>query len=555
MWYGVAALIVVIYLEVVLVQYFGLDWITLQVVLVQYFGLDWITLQVVLDILKVILGLYLILMFFTLISKVSFSNVDRSVNAFPGGLTIHVGLWLFFYAICSLAGLYTVFNPELLGQYIPNEKAEAEAINESLIMLFSAGIGSSITSILAYLLHASEKKDFDLAFVPWYFARPMMGMLLGLIFYFAMKGGILVLTMDEAREGPQNLNDFALAAVGALVGMFSKNALEKLREVFNTLFNTKDVSEAVSDESPDKPAPSDIVKTYYEKNKKALMSRYKVIAIGLSKKEVKGFKQDIDCIAFTVESKTQFEKDNELPPYFIYKAGDGIDYKIYTDIREEEAITVSQSSKPQPGDGINVGKSEGTFGLLVKKDINGKTETCILSCFHVLCGDDLCNNYLQFDPALAKSSDVIYNGSPIAKVVEGMLNHAVDGALAVTTTNLNKVIEHPYISAPKHGVLPISQVHINTPTTLYLTGAKTRSRRAVVDSYDADARIRFGDQVLTMENLIITERMSDKGDSGAAVFSVEGKVVGLLIADSKTKSYIQPILPLISQLKFEIDYQ
>jgi hypothetical protein len=30
-----------------------------------------------------------------------------------------------------------------------------------------------------------------------------------------------------------------LAGVGALVGLFSKNAIEKLREVFDTLFSTK----------------------------------------------------------------------------------------------------------------------------------------------------------------------------------------------------------------------------------------------------------------------------------------------------------------------------
>ncbi len=31
-----------------------------------------------------------------------------------------------------------------------------------------------------------------------------------------------------------------MAAVGSLVGLFSKNAVEKLRELFNTLFQTED---------------------------------------------------------------------------------------------------------------------------------------------------------------------------------------------------------------------------------------------------------------------------------------------------------------------------
>jgi hypothetical protein len=104
--------------------------------------------------------------------------------------------------------------------------------------MFAAGVGSIITTILAYLQHASQEKDFDRAYAPWYVARPLMGLLLGLVFYFVFRGGLLA-TVQTGVEGKE-LNKWALAGLGALVGLFSKNAIEKLREVFDTLFRTKE---------------------------------------------------------------------------------------------------------------------------------------------------------------------------------------------------------------------------------------------------------------------------------------------------------------------------
>ncbi len=110
---------------------------------------------------------------------------------------------------------------------------------QALLMALMAGLGASIATILGYLRHASEEKDFELAFAPWYVARPFIGVLLGLLFFFVVKGGILVvLPQLDAPNG--KLNTYGLAAIGGTVGMFSKNAVEKLRKIFNVLFQTKD---------------------------------------------------------------------------------------------------------------------------------------------------------------------------------------------------------------------------------------------------------------------------------------------------------------------------
>jgi len=95
-----------------------------------------------------------------------------------------------------------------------------------------------ITTILGYLEHASYRKNFSRAFVPWYIGRPVMGMLLGLVFYFVIKGGLWALVPVDGDPG-DTLNLYGLAGIGSLVGLFSKDAIEKLREVFHTLFSTE----------------------------------------------------------------------------------------------------------------------------------------------------------------------------------------------------------------------------------------------------------------------------------------------------------------------------
>lgn len=193
-------------------------------------------------------------------------------EAFPTPLTVIVGLWLLFIAAFNVAGLLIALSapPWLTDTFpslaIPTEEAReaagadapdgtgeapGQAIRDLIITLFAAGVGSTVTAVMGYLEHASIKKDFDPAFAPWYVARPILGLLLGALFYFVLKGGLLATVSGGADEttGSLPLNEYALAGLGGLVGLFSKNALDKLREVFNIFFATRgEVAQEVSGE-------------------------------------------------------------------------------------------------------------------------------------------------------------------------------------------------------------------------------------------------------------------------------------------------------------------
>jgi hypothetical protein len=151
-------------------------------------------------------------------------------SAFPAHVTLLVAGLLIFLLAANIAAFLLVWT-------MPRTRYEySNDLRLMAVTALAGGLGSCVATILGYLLHASEKKDFDTAYSAWYVGRPLLGLLLGFIFYFVVKGGLLVVAMDGAD---MELNDAGMAAIGSFVGLFSKNAVEKLRELFNTLFQTK----------------------------------------------------------------------------------------------------------------------------------------------------------------------------------------------------------------------------------------------------------------------------------------------------------------------------
>jgi len=146
-------------------------------------------------------------------------------KAFPSPPTQQIGLAILSFVVLCLVAVFIVLHRELTSD-----------VQQALLMVLAAGIGSSISTILGFLEHASEKADFKPEYMPWYVGRPVMGLLLGLLFFFVLRGGMLgVLPNIDASK----LNPYGLAAIGGMVGLFTKHAVEKLQEVFDVLFQTK----------------------------------------------------------------------------------------------------------------------------------------------------------------------------------------------------------------------------------------------------------------------------------------------------------------------------
>jgi hypothetical protein len=99
-----------------------------------------------------------------------------------------------------------------------------------LLVMAMGAFGSYVhagTSFVSYVGNRSFKESWTW----WYLLRPFIGMALAVIFYFVIRGGLF-----SAGAAASDISPYGFAAVAGLVGMFSKQATDKLEEVFNNLF-------------------------------------------------------------------------------------------------------------------------------------------------------------------------------------------------------------------------------------------------------------------------------------------------------------------------------
>ena len=100
-----------------------------------------------------------------------------------------------------------------------------------LIVAVTGALGSYIhlaTSFADFMGH----RRLVWSWTWWYILRPFIAMALAVILYFVVRGGLI--TGDSG-----SVNPYGVAAIAGMAGMFSKQATDKLREVFENLFRTE----------------------------------------------------------------------------------------------------------------------------------------------------------------------------------------------------------------------------------------------------------------------------------------------------------------------------
>lgn len=157
--------------------------------------------------------------------------------------------WVFIFGVClivlNLLLFYLLFRfwpgqvpikPDPLrvrlipGLWEPNIWPEVRLL---VLVAVAGALGSYIhlaTSFADYL----GNRQFVSSWKWWYVLRPFIGSALAAIIYFAARGGLL-----SGVAGAGDVSPYGMTALAGLVGMFSKQATDKLREVFEDLFQTK----------------------------------------------------------------------------------------------------------------------------------------------------------------------------------------------------------------------------------------------------------------------------------------------------------------------------
>lgn len=100
-----------------------------------------------------------------------------------------------------------------------------------LLLAFLSGIAGSFLYAAQSLSSYVGNKTFKASWFTWYLLRPWVGGLLGFALYAAIRAGLVA--------GTGAVNPYGVVALGLLGGWFSKTTTDKLQEVYQTLFQTK----------------------------------------------------------------------------------------------------------------------------------------------------------------------------------------------------------------------------------------------------------------------------------------------------------------------------
>lgn len=102
-----------------------------------------------------------------------------------------------------------------------------------LIVSLAGALGSYVhltTSFVDFVGNRELVSSWGL----WYVLRPFIGVSLAMIIYFLVRGGLVT-----TGTPPSDLSPFGIAALASMAGLFTKQATDKLREVFENLFHAQ----------------------------------------------------------------------------------------------------------------------------------------------------------------------------------------------------------------------------------------------------------------------------------------------------------------------------
>ncbi len=117
------------------------------------------------------------------------------------------------------------------------DKVVWTGLNETIalaIVMITGALGSFIHIATSFASFVGNRR-LSASWVWWFLLRAPMGAALALVAYFILRSGFLL----DGGLGTQ-LSPFGIAAVGAVIGLASKQIIDKLRNVADTTFNTSE---------------------------------------------------------------------------------------------------------------------------------------------------------------------------------------------------------------------------------------------------------------------------------------------------------------------------
>ncbi|MDX1402736.1 MAG: hypothetical protein R3245_12505 [Kiloniellales bacterium] len=101
------------------------------------------------------------------------------------------------------------------------------------LVVIAGFLGSFIHVAVSVADYIGNRK-LSRSWIYWYLLRLPVGASLAAVFYLLVRGGVLTGAASSTQLQP-----YGIVGISALAGLFSKQATDKLREVFETLFRTE----------------------------------------------------------------------------------------------------------------------------------------------------------------------------------------------------------------------------------------------------------------------------------------------------------------------------
>jgi hypothetical protein len=125
------------------------------------------------------------------------------------------GSFVFFYGLVWLIAFVAGFvATDFIRGMLGTSQADVAAIRTAWFSALAGGIGGVIGIFYSLYWHVSMKQDFDRQYVMYYFVQPIMGFILGAIFYFILQAGFGALQIS----GPDASSNVVLVAIEVVTG-------------------------------------------------------------------------------------------------------------------------------------------------------------------------------------------------------------------------------------------------------------------------------------------------------------------------------------------------
>lgn len=110
------------------------------------------------------------------------------------------------------------------------------------LMILAGALGAILHGLRSFYWYVGNR-HLVWSWIPMYFILPFVGAATSTVFYMIIRGGLMTSAVESG-------NVFGLMAIGTLVGLFSQQALEKLKSVSEVIFTA---TPAGKDTKPEKP--------------------------------------------------------------------------------------------------------------------------------------------------------------------------------------------------------------------------------------------------------------------------------------------------------------